>query len=65
VRDYSCYCLHCLDGAFEHCLLENYVSTWKLITLKPCLSIDALCDIEMGDINWGMGGGSNELASKL
>jgi hypothetical protein len=65
VKDYSFFCPHCLDGALGHCLLENYVSTWKLITLEQCLSTNALCDIEMGDTNWGMGGGSDVLAFEL
>ncbi len=65
MRDYSCFFPHYLDGAFVHCLLENYVYTWKLITLEPCLSTDALCDIEMGDTDWVMGAGSDVLVVEL
>jgi hypothetical protein len=43
----------------------DYVCPWKLVTLKPCDASDVLCDIELDNSEWGMGGGSNNLASGL
>ncbi len=43
----------------------DYVCPWKLVTLKPWDASDVFCDIELDNLEWGMGGESNNLASGL
>jgi len=46
-------------------LFIGYVQPWKLITLELCDVTNVICDIEFDDSNWGMEGGSNNLAYDL
>lgn len=65
-REFSCFCDKCVDDIVEgDCDSKLHVSPWTLLTLRPCLSFDAHCDIETNGASWGNDGENNDLAMDL
>ncbi len=53
-----CFCKFCIDGGDGPCENYTHVQPWDLVTLKPCSSIDARCDLDIDDMRkvsrWGV-----------
>ena len=46
VRDFSCFCEHCVKGTVGICPNIQYVQLWKLETLEPVRAGDAVQEVE-------------------
>jgi len=64
VKKFSYFCHHCID-VIGDCTSKGYVEPWKLVTLKPCVALDVLCDVEYDENDWGVGEDNNGLAIGL
>jgi hypothetical protein len=65
VRDFSCFCCHCIDGTTSVCVSIDYIKPLKLVTLEPCDTFDVLRDMELADLAWSMGSRNNGLVVDL
>jgi hypothetical protein len=45
-----CFSKFCVDGGNGPCENYTHVQPWDLVTLEPCSSIDARCDLDIDDM---------------
>jgi hypothetical protein len=65
-RDFSCFFDHCYNGVLGVCLNKSHVSPWKLLTLEPMKSTDAVQEPEdEDDSDWIAEPNDNFLVSQL
>jgi hypothetical protein len=62
-REFSCFCDKCIDDLPKRdCSSKSHVAPWTLVTLQPCSSPNAHCDIDIHGAGWGNDGKNNVLA---
>jgi hypothetical protein len=49
-KNLFCFCKFCIDGGNGPCENYTHVKPWDLVTLEPCSSIDARCDLDIDDM---------------
>lgn len=61
-RDFCCFCPSCARRSFGACPNRAHVAPWKLITLQPITSTDAVQESEEQDPDWETAPDDNVLA---
>jgi hypothetical protein len=65
VKEFLCFYHHCIDVVPCDYTSKGYVEPWKLVTLEPCVALDALCDVEYDENDWGVKEDNNDSAAGL
>lgn len=64
VRDFSCFCSFCLYSEGVSCCSAAFVKPWKVVTLVPTSSIEAMQEEDL-DQEWEVEDDSHDLAMSL
>lgn len=65
MRDFSCFCPTCVHGCAGICPSRAHATPWKLVTLQPISSDDAVQEHEDLEEDWTTEPDSNDLAANL
>lgn len=65
VRDFSCFCNFCVDSEGESCSSFTFVKPWRVVTLVPTSTDEAVQEEEDLDQEWVLEDDSNDLALGL
>lgn len=63
VRDFSCFCSACVRHGTGVCIAALHAEPWRLVTLQPIVSGDAMQEVEDSELDWSVEPDENVLAA--